>query len=131
MTRDPVASFMRDLVRQYTPETHDRKWEIWIDGRQRTRTLCVRLWLSSTELSIAHRAVGTDGCMSELNTFSCDVEHLPKLIHALNRALEVARSHGLIKEPKKWGGANQSNIEATNQSIPEQTGEAYGPRNCN
>jgi hypothetical protein len=89
---------MRDLARQYTPETHDRKWEIWIDGRQRTRKLCVRLWLGSTELSIAHRAVGTDGCMSELNTFSCDVEHLPKLVHCLTRALTVALTRGLIKQ---------------------------------
>jgi len=86
---------MRDLGRTYTPETHDRKWEIWVDGRR--RTLCVRLWLGTAELGIAHRGIGTDGRMSELNTFSCDVEHLPKLVHCLTRALAKARKLGLLK----------------------------------
>jgi hypothetical protein len=82
MTRDPI-----------------QKWEIWSDGRRRSRTICVRLWPDS-ELTIAHRCVGTDGRMSELNTFSCDVEHLPKLAHSLNRALTVASRRGLIKQPR-------------------------------
>jgi hypothetical protein len=101
MTRDPFGAFIAGLARAYTPETHDRKWEIWIDGRKRTRTICVRLWLKSTELIIARRAVGTDGRMSELDHFSCGIEHLPELIGCLNRALVVATEHGLIMQPKK------------------------------
>jgi hypothetical protein len=97
MTRDHVSAFMRDLGRTYTPETHDRKWEVWVDGRRR----CVRLWLGTAELGIAHRGIGTDGRMSELNTFSCDVEHLPKLVHCLTRALTVALTRGLIKQTPK------------------------------
>jgi hypothetical protein len=83
MTRDPV-----------------RKWEFWSNGRRRSRTICVRLWADS-ELSIAQRGVGTDGCMRELNAFSCDVEHLPTLVRCLSRALAVASKHGLIKQPRK------------------------------
>jgi hypothetical protein len=79
----------------------NRKWEFWANGRRRSRTICVRLWPDAAELSIAHRCVGTDGRMSELNTFSCDVEHLPKLVHCLTRAFAVAREHGLIKQQKK------------------------------
>jgi len=78
-----------------------RKWEFWADGRRRSRTICVRLWPDSADLTIAQRAVGTDGCMSELNAFSCDVEHLAKLVHALNRAFAVATERGLIKQPRK------------------------------
>ena len=73
---------------------HDfQKWEFWSDGRRRSRTVCVRLWPDNAELTIAHRSVGTDG-----RTFSCDAEHLPKLLHALTRALAVASKHGLIKQ---------------------------------
>jgi hypothetical protein len=103
MTRDPMSAFMSDLLREYTqPKVpSDRKWEWWANGRRRSRTICIRLWPDSAELSIAHRSVGTNGCMSELNTFSCDVEHLPKLVHALNRALAVATERGLIKQSRK------------------------------
>jgi hypothetical protein len=82
-----------------------RKWEFWSNGRRRSRTICIRLWPDSADLTIAHRCVGTDGRMSELNTFSCDVEHLPKLAHSLNRALAVASRCGLIKQSRK-GGTN-------------------------
>jgi hypothetical protein len=92
MTRDPFPAFMSDLVREYTQVPHSGKWEWWTDGRKRSRTICVRLCPDSAELTIAHRTVGTDGRMSELNSLSCAVEQLPKLIHALNRALAVARS---------------------------------------
>jgi hypothetical protein len=103
MTRDPVSAFMSDLVREYTQPkvSHSGKWEWWSDGRCRSRTICVRLWSDSAELTISHRGVGTDGRMSELNTFLCDVEHLPKLIHSVQRALVVAHDRGLIKQPKK------------------------------
>jgi hypothetical protein len=94
MTRDPFPAFMSDLVREYArPKVpHSDKWEWWTDGRKRSRTICVRLSPDSAELTISHRSVGTNGCMSELNTFSCDVAHLPKLIRTLTRALAVARS---------------------------------------
>jgi hypothetical protein len=103
MTRDPFSAFMSDLVREYTqPKVpHSGKWEWWSDGRRRRRTICVRLWPDTADLTIAYRGVGTDGCMSELNSFSCDVENLPKLIHSLQRALAIAHAHGLVKEPKK------------------------------
>jgi len=103
MTRDPFSAFMSDLAREYTqPKASDSgKWEWWTDGRKRSRAICVRLWPDSTELTIAHRGVGSDGCMSELNAFLCDVEHLPKLVFALNRALTVAHERGLIKQSKK------------------------------
>jgi hypothetical protein len=39
--------------------------------------------------------------MSELNSVSCDVEHLPQLIRCLNRALAVAHEHGFIKQTSK------------------------------
>ena len=102
MTRE-FSAFMSDLVHEYTqPKVlSDHKWEFWADGRKRSRTICVRLWSDSADLIIAHRSVGTDGCMQELNSFSCDVEHLPKLVHALNRALAVATERGLIKQLKK------------------------------
>jgi hypothetical protein len=73
-----------------------QKWEIWADGRRRSHTICVRLW-GDAELSIAARRVGSDGCMAELDTFSCNVAHLPKLLLCLNRALAVAHKCGLIK----------------------------------
>ena len=103
MTRDPFSAFMSDLVREYTQPkaSSERKWEFWSDGRRRSRTICVRLWPDSPELSIMQRCVGTDGCMNELNTFWCDAEHLPKLIHSLQRALAVAHDRGLIEQPKK------------------------------
>ena len=101
MTRDPVSTFMSDSMREYTPETHDRKWEIWVYRPRHARTICVRLWLGSAELTIAHRCIGSNGCMSELNSVSCDVEHLPQLIRCLNRALAVAHEHGLIKQTSK------------------------------
>jgi hypothetical protein len=78
-----------------------RQWEWWTDGRKRSRTICVRLWPDDAELSIAHRCVGTDGCMCELNSFSCDVEHLPQLIRCLTRALAVTSTHGLTKQLSK------------------------------
>jgi hypothetical protein len=78
-----------------------RKWEWWTDGRKRSRTICVRLWPDDAELSITRRCVGTDGCMSELDSFSCAVEHLPQLIRCLTRALAVAGKRGLIKQPHK------------------------------
>jgi hypothetical protein len=78
-----------------------RKWEFWSDGGRHRRTICVRLWPDGADLTIAHRGVGSDGCMSELNAFSCDVEHLPKLVHALNRALAVAHDRGLIKQLRR------------------------------
>ena len=102
MTRE-FSAFMSDLVREYTQPkpSHSGKWEWWTDGRRRSRTICIRLWPDSAEVSITHRAVGTDGCMSELNSFSCDVEQLPKLIHSLQRALVVAHERGLIKQAKQ------------------------------
>jgi hypothetical protein len=78
---------------------NDPKWEFWIDGRRRRRTICITLF--DDELMIAHRAVGTDGCMSQLHAFSCDIEHLPKLTHALTRALAVADQRGLIQRTPK------------------------------
>jgi hypothetical protein len=71
--------------------TRDRKWEWWSDGRRRRRTICVNL--VGSDLTIALRAVGTDGCMSTTNALMCDVAHLPKLIRTLTRALAVASSH--------------------------------------
>jgi hypothetical protein len=76
------------------------KWEWWTDGRKRSRTICVRLWPDDAKLSIAHRCVGTNECMSELNSFSCDVKHLSQLIRCLTRTLVVASTHGLIKQSK-------------------------------
>jgi hypothetical protein len=96
----PKVGRIGDVALQ-AAERDSRKWEWWTDGRKRSRTICVRLWSDSTELTIAHRGVGSDGCMSELNAFLCDVEHLPKLLFALNRALAVAHEHGLIKQSKK------------------------------
>jgi hypothetical protein len=92
MTRDPFPAFMFKLAREFTaPKApHSGKWEWWTDGRKRSRTICV--WLRSAELTISERGVGADGCMCELNAVSCDVEHLPKLIRTLARALAVARS---------------------------------------
>jgi hypothetical protein len=83
-----------------TPFT--RKWEFWSDGRRRRQTICVTLSTDIAELTIAHRAVGTDGRMSELHAFDCNAEHLPKLIQCLSRALRVACERGLIKQQ---GGA--------------------------
>jgi hypothetical protein len=81
--------------------TGDRKWEWWADGRRRSRTICITLHAGGTDLTIAHRAVGTDGCMSQLHAFTCDLEYLPKLIQCLTRALAVASKYGLIKQPRK------------------------------
>jgi hypothetical protein len=78
----------------------DRKWEWWLDARRRSR-ICVRLWPDIAEVSIAHRAVATSGHMSELHAFSCSIQHLRKLVHALNRALAVASDRGLIKQPRR------------------------------
>jgi hypothetical protein len=87
---------MRQPAREFGhSEEPIQKWEIWSDGRRRSRTICVRLW-GDAELSIAARRVGSDGRMAELETFSCDAEHLPKLIQCLTRALAVANKHGLI-----------------------------------
>jgi hypothetical protein len=100
MIRDPFPAFMFKLAREYTAPkaSHSGKWEWWTDGRRRSRTICVRLCPDTAELTISHRGVGTNGCMSEFDCFSCDVEHLPKLIHALNRAFAVATERGLIKQ---------------------------------
>jgi hypothetical protein len=76
--------------------TRDRKWEFWADGRRRRRTICVTL--AGDDLTIAWRAVGTDGRMSSLNALLLDVAHLPKLIRTLTRALAVARSHRRIDQ---------------------------------
>jgi hypothetical protein len=80
---------------------NDRKWEWWSNGMKRSRTICVRLWPDSAELSIAGRGIDSSGHMTEINTFICNAEHLPKLIYALNRALAVATERGLIKQPRK------------------------------
>jgi len=80
-----------------TPEATSRKWEFWSNGRKRSRTVCITL--SGDTLTIAHRAVGTDGCMSSLNALACDVAHLPKLIRVLTRA--VAR--GAQQSPNQPG----------------------------
>jgi hypothetical protein len=90
MMRHPVRDFghSEELV---------QKWEYWANGRARSRTICIRLW-ADADLSIAHRAVGSDGRMSELHAFTCNAEHLPKLIQGLTRALAAARKHGLIKQ---------------------------------
>jgi hypothetical protein len=100
MTRDPFPAFMANLVREYTrpKASYSGKWEWWTDGRKRSQTICVWLRPDSAELTVAHRGIGTDGCMCELNAVSCDLEHLPKLAHALNRALAVAIERGLIKQ---------------------------------
>jgi hypothetical protein len=71
--------------------TCDRKWEWWSDGRRRRRTICVTL--VGNDLTIALRAVGTDGRMSSLNALLLDVANLPKLIRTLTRSLAIARSH--------------------------------------
>jgi hypothetical protein len=76
--------------------TRDRKWEWWSDGRRRRRTNCVTL--VDSDLTIALRAVGTDGRLSSLNALLLNVAHLPKLIRALTRALAVARSHHRIDQ---------------------------------
>ena len=88
---------MLSLPRVAHERNNDPKWEWWATGRKRSRTICVRLWPGRGDLTIAHRAVGSDGCMSELNSFSCDVAHLPKLVHCLTRALAKARKLGLLK----------------------------------
>jgi hypothetical protein len=77
-----------------TSEAASRKWEWWSDGRRRRRTICVTM--ADNDLTIALRAVGTDGRMSTTNALLCDVAHLPKLIRVLTRALAVARSHRQI-----------------------------------
>jgi hypothetical protein len=93
-----LAEALRDLGHA---EQSLRKWEWWANGRKRSKTICVRLWLDSGRVSIAQRCVGTDGCMTELNTFWCAAEHLPQLLRSINRALTVAHEHGLIKQSKK------------------------------
>jgi hypothetical protein len=98
----PAHDFLLQLMRDFGQrEVAERKWEFWADGRRRSRTICITLRASGAELTIVHRTVGTDGCMSALNAFSCDAEHLPKLIHALNHALAVATERGLIKPSRK------------------------------
>jgi hypothetical protein len=105
--RKPVAAAMTDLVAAFLDglfvkhNDHSNKWEFSSDKRQRSHTICVTLSPADAQVTIAHRAVGTDGCMSQLHAFSCDVEHLPKLIQALTRALALANKHGLIKQPHK------------------------------
>jgi hypothetical protein len=103
--RDLLSAVMSDLVRGDTQlkAPHSGKWEWWTDSRKRSRTICVRLcWPDVADLTIARRGVGTDGRMQELDSFACDIEHLPKLIHSLQRALVVAHDRGLIKQtPKK------------------------------
>jgi hypothetical protein len=54
--------------------------------------------LADNDLTIALRAVGTDGRMSSLNALLLNVAHLPKLIRTLTRALSVARSHCRINQ---------------------------------
>jgi hypothetical protein len=78
------------------PEMPLRKWEWWSNGRARTRTICVTL--KDNDLVIAHRQVGADGRMSNLNTLLLDVAHLPKLIRTLTRAFAVARSRQQIDQ---------------------------------
>jgi hypothetical protein len=98
----PAHNFQFELTRNFGHrEVADRKWEFWRDARRKRRTICITLHAGSAELTIAHRAVGTDDRMSQLHAFTCDVEHLPKLIHCLTRALVVAQSRGLIKQPPK------------------------------
>jgi hypothetical protein len=91
---------MADLAREFSGPS-ERKWEFWADGRRRSKTICVQLWPDSGDVSVAHRAVASSGCMSELNSISFEIKHLPKLIHALQRAVAVAQGCGLIKESKK------------------------------
>jgi hypothetical protein len=96
----PAHDFMLQLMRDFGQrEVADCKWEFWSNGRRRSRTICITL--GSAEITIAYRAVGTDGCMSQLHAFSCDIEHLPKLIQLLSRALAVATERGLIKQQKR------------------------------
>jgi hypothetical protein len=130
MTRDPVSTFMADLLRDYTQPilSDSRKWEWWTDGRRRSRTICITLSVDSARLTIAHRAIGTDGCMSQLHAFRCDLEHLPQLIHCLNRALAVARSHGLINKYRSDRRRQPKQKPSSQQ--PNQTGEIDEPRNC-
>ena len=98
----PTPDFQIELIRDLgNTEVSIRKWEFWSSGRRRSRTICITLHAGGTELTIAHRAVGTDGRMSQLHAFSCDIECLPKLIQCLTRALGVARERGLVKQPKK------------------------------
>src|SRR5262249_22036896 len=98
MTREPASDeFISALLHGYPHP----KWEWWTDGRRRSRTICVQLYLDRADLTISRRGVGTDGCMSEFDHFSCDVEHLPQLIRYLNRALAMASEHDLIKQPRK------------------------------
>jgi hypothetical protein len=100
---DPVGALIDGLLAEYGHQSNapDRKWEFWADGRCRRRTICVTLCPRDALATISCRAIGTDGCMSTLNLLACDLENLPKLIHALNRALVVANKHGLIKQTKK------------------------------
>jgi hypothetical protein len=101
MTRDP-ANFLAEVLGDLSyREEPIQKWEFWSNGRSRSRTVCIRLFADSAQITIAHRGVGTDGCMSELNTFSCNLEHLPQLVRCLHRALAVANEHGLIKQPQR------------------------------
>jgi hypothetical protein len=95
---DGVVELVRDFSRTEVPI---QKWSFGQTVGNGRATICIRLWSDSGEVTISHRGVGTDGCMSELNAFSCEVEHLPQLVHALGRALAVAREHGLIKQTSK------------------------------
>jgi hypothetical protein len=94
----PAHDSLVELVRGLShSEAPIQKWEFWSDGRRRSRTICITL--HADELKIAHRAVGTDGCMSQLHDFTCDLESLPQLVLHLNRA--AANKRGLIKQSKK------------------------------
>jgi len=98
MTSHPTHDFLIELTRDLGhTEVPIQKWEFWSNGRRRSRTICITISPGSAQLTIAHRAVGTDG-RSQLHAFTCDLECLPKLIQCLTRA---ASKRGLIKRPRK------------------------------
>jgi hypothetical protein len=101
---DPFSGFVNQLVRDFSnSEATTRTWEFWSDGRRHSRTILITLspGVAQVTVTIAQRVVDADGCMRVLESFSFNVEHLPRLLHGLNRALAVAREHGLIKQPRK------------------------------
>ena len=96
----PAHQSMIELLRGLShPEAPIQKWEFWANGRRRSRTICITL--HTDELKIAHRAIGTDGSMSQLHDFTCNLESLPQLVLRLNRALAAANKRGLIKQSRK------------------------------
>jgi hypothetical protein len=127
MTSHPAHNFALQLMRDFGHhEVAARKWEFLSNGRRRSRTICITLHAGGTDLTIAHRAVGTDGRMNELHSFTCDLDCLPQLVLALNRALAVAQSMGSSNKHQsdRRRQPKQNPIEQTTNPIqPNRRGQ--------